>query len=62
MALIPQEQLNILPNLYDTANTKDYICQTKLFTPDSNWTRQRGTVYIHKLRMSKNSESLFSKL
>ena len=62
MTLIPQEQLQNIPNLYDTENDKDPICHIKLFTPDSNWTRQRGTVYIHKLRMSKNSESLFSKL
>jgi len=36
--LIPQELLSILPNLYETENTKDPICHIKLFTPDSNWT------------------------
>ena len=36
--LIPPELLNTLPNLYDTENEKDPICQIKLFTPDSNWT------------------------
>ena len=35
--LISQEQLQSLPNLYETENTKP-ICHIKLFTPDSNWT------------------------
>ena len=37
MALIPQEQLNTLPSLYETESTKDPICHIKLFTPDSNF-------------------------
>lgn len=35
---IPQEQLQNLPNLYDTENDKDPLCHIKLFTPDSNFT------------------------
>ena len=38
MALIPQEQLNTLPSLYQTESSKDPMCHIKLFTPDSNWT------------------------
>ena len=37
-ALIPQELLDTLPNLYDTEETTDPLCQVKLFTPDTNWT------------------------
>ena len=48
--LIPQGQLQSLPNLYDTENDKDLICHIKLFTPDSNW-----TFYI--LEFSKKDEN-----
>jgi len=36
--LIPQKLLSEIPDLYETENTLDPICQVKLFTPDSNWT------------------------
>ena len=36
--LIPNEILATLPNLYDTEETTDPLCQVKLFTPDANWT------------------------
>jgi len=36
--LIPKELLATLPNLYDTEETTDPLCQVKLFTPDANWT------------------------
>jgi len=36
--LIPKEILVALPDLYDTEDTIDPLCQVKLFTPDSNWT------------------------
>ena len=36
--LIPQKLLSKIPDLYETENTLDPICQVKLFTPDSNWT------------------------
>jgi hypothetical protein len=36
--LIPQNTLDKIPNLYDTEDIKDPLCQVKLFTPDSNWT------------------------
>ena len=36
--LIPKEILATLPDLYATEDTKDPLCQVKLFTPDSNWT------------------------
>jgi len=49
-ALIPQEQLLNLPNLYDTENDKDPICHIKLFTPDSNW-----TWYITELSKEDNN-------
>jgi len=52
MALIPQELLSKLPSLYDTENTKDPICQIKLFTPDSNW-----SFYI--LEFSKENQDTF---
>ena len=48
--LIPQEQLQNLPNLYDIKSDKDPICHIKLFTPDSNW-----TFYI--LEFSKEDEN-----
>ncbi len=36
MILIPKE--HTIPKLYATEETKDPLCQIKLFTPDSNWT------------------------
>jgi len=36
--LIPNTLLATVPNLYDTEDVKDPLCQIKLFTPDSNWT------------------------
>jgi len=36
--LIPKKLLFEIPDLYETENTLDPICQVKLFTPDSNWT------------------------
>ena len=36
--LIPLKLLSEIPDLYETENTLDPICQVKLFTPDSNWT------------------------
>lgn len=36
--LIPKELLATLPNLYDTKEITDPLCQVKLFTPDANWT------------------------
>lgn len=38
MSLISQEQLNSLPDLYETERSLNPICQIKLFTPDSQWT------------------------
>lgn len=32
--LIPKELLETLPNLYDTEEITDPLCQVKLFTPD----------------------------
>ena len=48
--LIPKEILDTLPDLYDTEDTKDPLCQVKLFTPDSNW-----TWYIIELSKDNNS-------
>ena len=36
--LIPQTLLSDIPDLYETEERSDPICQVKLFTPDSNWT------------------------
>ena len=36
--LIPQELLDIIPNLYETEDSPDPMCHLKFFTPDSNWT------------------------
>jgi len=36
--LIPQKLLSEIPDLYETENTLDPICQVKLFSPDSDWT------------------------
>jgi len=37
-ALIPKEIQDTLPDLYASTDTKDPLCQVKLFTPDSSWT------------------------
>ena len=36
--LLSHEQLQLIPNLYETENQKDKICYVKLFLPNSNWT------------------------
>lgn len=36
--LISQTLLSEIPDLYETENSLNPICQVKLFTPDSNWT------------------------
>ncbi len=36
--LIPKEILATLPDLHETEEMNDPLCQIKLFTPDSNWT------------------------
>ena len=36
--LLTNEQLQTIPNLYETENQKDPICHLKLFLPNSNWT------------------------
>lgn len=40
MKLLTQHDLNIIPDLYETENTKmnDKIVYAKFFAPDSNWT------------------------
>ncbi|PHO11357.1 hypothetical protein CPG38_13540 [Malaciobacter marinus] len=38
MKLIPEHILQNIPNLYETEDIKDPICQVKLFTPDADWT------------------------
>ena len=49
-ALIPKEIRDTLPDLYNTQEVKDPICQVKLFTPDANW-----TWYIIELFQEDNS-------
>ena len=49
-ALIPNEILDTLPNLYSSEDTTDPLCQVKLFTPDANW-----TWYIIELSQEDNS-------
>ncbi len=48
--LIPKEILATLPDLHETEEMNDPLCQVKLFTPDANW-----TWYI--IELSKNDES-----
>ena len=36
--LLTDEQLQTIPNLYETENEEDKICHIKLFLPSSNWT------------------------
>lgn len=36
--LITKEIIAEIPDLYETENMLDPICNVKLFTPDSNWT------------------------
>ena len=36
--LIPQNLINTIPELYDTQDLKDPICQIKLFLADSSFT------------------------
>ena len=36
--LIPQTLLSDIPDLYETEDSLNPICQVKLFTPDSNFT------------------------
>ncbi|MEA3384708.1 MAG: DUF2958 domain-containing protein [Campylobacterota bacterium] len=40
MELLTQHDLNIIPDLYETENTKmdEKIVYAKFFTPDSSWT------------------------
>ena len=48
--LIPKEIRDTLPDLYASEDTKDPLCQVKLFTPDANW-----TWYIIELSQEDNS-------
>ena len=48
--LIPKEILDTLPDLYNSTDTIDPLCQVKLFTPDRNW-----TWYIIELSKSDHS-------
>ena len=48
--LLPKEILSTLPDLYNTQEVKDPLCQVKLFTPDANW-----TWYIIELSQEDNS-------
>ena len=36
--LLSHEQLQLIPNLYETENQEEKICYVKLFLPNSNWT------------------------
>ena len=36
--LIKEDPFKAIPDLYDTEDLKDPLCQIKLFTPDSNFT------------------------
>ena len=36
--LLSHEQLQSIPNLYETENQEEKICYVKLFLPNSNWT------------------------
>ena len=36
--LLSHEQLQLIPNLYETENQEEKICYVKLFLADSNWT------------------------
>lgn len=47
--LIPKELLSKIPELYDTTNTIDPICQVKLFMPYGNF-----TWYIIELSVDKD--------
>ena len=36
--ILSHEQLQLIPNLYETENQEEKICYVKLFLPNSNWT------------------------
>ena len=36
--ILSHEQLQLIPNLYETENQEEKICYVKLFLADSNWT------------------------
>ena len=36
--LLSHEELQLIPNLYETENQEEKICYVKLFLPNSNWT------------------------